>query len=395
MPPAKSPTAEPIQPAVETCRACQGWNAPGAAYCALCGAVQPAAKLAQIYGISLCWSTVWASRAALLGAGVGLLLGGVTVAAQGQMHLLQAARWLVPGPLAALVGTLIFFEKRGFLWPVTLVALSLGIAATRPVMVYHPLLLAGSVGLTLGGLLGLWQGVQRDRALAERDGRCVETLRNAAQARVRGHDQNLTKMRELRLKIQQSVAPSQQASPLHALDLAEQATQAQALRDEISLWRLELAMWQNPLQPIQMRWRQYSVAQCEVARHTLSNALTDGDAMLRRWQAHPQGESDLATRCQGALLRLLQACERLQQLLILRETAALAVGAPDARQAFAEPTLPVETLRQLEILRHGPDLGEISQSLAEIRDTSARIAAHQEAIAEVERLVPAGDQDWP
>lgn len=368
-----------------TCRDCQAWVHPGATHCSLCGIVLPTARPWRLLGLPWTQAQVGGVLGALAGAALGAIVGLSCRDVEAALAFVAVARWLAIGGLGALGGLVgRSMSGRPGLVRGALVGVAIGVLFGPRQAVYHPWTLGLGAGLGLLGVLGVLGGRRLDRTLAERDPRCVRTLRTQTLDRLQRLEADARRMTDLQERLAREVAPTHRPAALHALDVARDATDRQRQRDGVTLWRLAVAEWQNPLQPIQSGWRTGTLAECETWLRTLQDAESSGRRRLEAWQDDPLGQTDAGRRVVRQLEHLLGAVARLREAVLLRQTAVLAAGSPGVREAFVGTELPAETLRDIERLRELPDLQEVGTAVLD--EAALRVQSEQLAVLEVEGL---------
>ena len=380
------------KPHFQTCRECHAWVGPHAMHCSMCGIVEPTARPWNLFGLNLSQMQVGGILGALGGALVGTAVGLSCRDFEAAATLLDFGRWLAPVSIGAFAGLMGWSMSRAAgAVRSALVGVVCGWLLVLPSAVYHPWKIGFAMGIGLLGLAGALGGRRLDQTLAQRDLRCIKTLREATEARVLRLRADMARMGLLRRDILAGVPPHQRDAALHALDAATEATERQLQREEVATWRLQLAQWQNPLQPIQAGWRQFTLAQCELYVRTLQDAEREGKNWQVHWQQSELAHTDAGRRVIRSLALLLGACDRLGDALLLRQAAVMAAGSPGVREAFGGMELPAEALRQIDLLRDGLDLTDMASGMAQLDEEALRLQMEQLAVREVELLVPERD----
>lgn len=376
-----------------TCRACQAQVDRRARYCPVCGVVAPLSALrharARLAG--------WPDIGAVIGGAVGVWAGAT-------LGSLLSSLWQAPGwqsllgalalPCSIGAGALLGYNSRRHRGAAAGAALGAGLAliANGAFKAW----LAASAGAILGAALSVVAGVYLGRRYIARWGQEVvdarqprSLLETAAQLarRIAQLDASAARMTALQAQVAQGIPADRAAPVLAALAAAQQATQRQRDRLQVEAWRVELARWQNQLQPALAVWRRLGDREAEAAQHSVRHA----QQQLAQWQAEwgraAQGQTEPGLAVLAHAVRLQQACAQLSQVLLVRQAIALAQGSPGAADAFGTPAVAADALEQLDLLRSRRELGDYLQSAGDARDEVQRLQAEQEAIAEVERLL--------
>jgi hypothetical protein len=237
----------------------------------------------------------------------------------------------------------------------------------------------GFMGASVGALLGGWlderlqTGTARPGSLATLERtfrkRCAELL-------VAEHKIEISTKR-----IAATVAEPRQVDALAALQHAKQASQRQRRRYGVELRRIELARWQNRLEPVADKARDADHDACEALLSELLAANHDGQDLLSRWQETELAQERGMTEVNAALNETLNDCESLRQALLMRQAQTLTESSPGIEEAFSAEAA------GLPVVINGAGIAAQVKALAdeapELERERLRLAAELEAIEEV------------
>jgi len=255
-----------------------------------------------------------------------------------------------------------------------------------------PVWSAGVLGWSLGLVAGARAGrratqaftrgwLERHQPNSVRDS-AVDVARRLHE--LRGH---ALRIASLRHRIERDVPGEARLTALRALEAASVATQRQQERCEVERWRLDMARWQNGLQPLLRDWRGCEEAECHRRLAKLETAWAAGRELAAQWAGSGLAASAAGGRTLATLERLLGACEELQHALLLRAAVSIAADSPGVHEAFGNKAMGLDDAPEIELLRERTALAEYLADPDDAEETSARLEAELQAIAEVEQLV--------
>lgn len=359
----------------------------------MCGIAQPTdrwLRLRQQIGVS------WRDLCAIVGGVLGLTAGFSL------WQLWQnAVRFGTPGPLRFAFVLLVALTGLGVgrLMGGLRLALGLGIAGlvlATPTALHAEWLrtwpepgVGSLLTVTLGAfgwLVGRVYGpTYADAWWEERRPRSVLEMRAFLTQRQMELSESLTKMKALGQRLAQQNPDNPHMPALETLRAAYHASEQQLQRHTVDGWQVTMAVWQNAVQPILASWRQMDAREAEHAAATLEKLAQTGTQTVEEWRKWP---ADLrGQRTIAQMTDLIAGVEHLREAVMLRQAVALAQASPGIHEAFMGRELPVETQTQIENLRQGAVLSEISASVPELAHERERLRVEHAAIGEVERLM--------
>lgn len=316
------------------CRCCAGAVRHDADRCSMCGAVAPAhhwRRLLDVDGI-----------------------------------FARSAAWLVGG-LGFFGGSFMVFGRPQFFSGGVIAALAM--ASTGAFM-------GASVGTLLGGFLDshLLTGAPPQRSIHA----VGIWLQQRREALLVAHQQILNSQK----RVAATVDAAERDRAMSALHHANTATTKQLRRYEVELWRVELARWNNRLEPLVDLVTTATHDECEAMFPHLLRLAQEGKSMLAAWsQSEPE-----TTRGRSATIEALQAglqgCEALRQALLLRQAQTLAESSPGVAEAFAPQTTAL--LGGVAGDRISAELDALRHDLPQLREEALRLRAELDAIAAVD-----------
>ncbi len=385
----------PFQSPFQPCRDCHAWVDLRAEHCPICGIVWPTSRWLTLRQDSgLAWRDLAAGIGALSGIAGGFMLW---------QFWQQSIRYGMPGPLrlAFVLGSTATAYALGRALTSPRVAFFLGcgaMALAMPAALHSQRLLTfpdGIIGtaMTLGlGGVGWLLGRFFGPAVAAQNWECrqprnVRETLSTLEQRLHELRASREKMRMLGLRLSQQLPGGAQHPALATLRTAVQATETQYHSHVIHAWQMTTAIWQNQAQPVLAQWRHLDAPECETAGATLDKMTQDGEKLLQTWQEAPEAEDPRGQRALQQLQRLIAAVAHLRQAVLLRQATALAQATPGMHEAFDTGVMPGDALSQIDELRQGARLLDLSGAATELAAENERIRVEQAAILEVEKLV--------
>lgn len=393
VPVARTVTANtPHQPRFVRCRACGLWVGVRSEQCAMCGIAWPTSRwLALRQESGLHWRDVTAVVGGLAGLVSGSVLFGLwqTAVRQGAPGPLRFAMVVAAGATGFLLGRVMGTFRLALGIAVGSLLLAVPMVSESEILRTWPgtatgtalIVLLGSVGWLAGRVLG---PMYAESTWEARRPRSVDATRDDLDRRERALEHSLQQVKALGTRMAQENPHNPALEPLRA---TYHATEAALHRLAVDKWQVRMAIWQNEVQPIVADWRRLNAREAEAAVATLDRTAQTGRQLAQGWQTDTHASDPRGQRVIADMERLVEAVERLREAVLLRQAVALAQESPGALRAGLPHDLPIEAQGQIEQLRQGAMLSEVSSSQAELAAEKERLWAEEAAARDLEELL--------
>ncbi|GEM_PF-3505215 len=246
----------------------------------------------------------------------------------------------------------------------------------------------GGMGWSVGSMLGSWLD---DQYLYPRRGRSVAEVSSHIARRVSELNAGLEHIAVSRKRVSASVQSATRTSALDALGHAEKATIRQLARYRLEKRRVELAWWNNRIEPLVAGWDRADRETCERWLNDLMAIVHDGKKLLSACEEDAQDGTAAAMRTAEAVSQGLHACEALRQALLVRQAQVVAQSSPGMDEAFSTAALVPIDEATLDRQRTADEIAAMVGDMPGLEEESLRLAAELDAIDEVERITDTGE----
>lgn len=245
-------------------------------------------------------------------------------------------------------------------------------------------LLGGLVGAAMAGsvgaLLGSWLDDNRLYPLTRRS---VFDVRQRITERRMQLLADRDAIAASRKRVMATVTGPHQTAALGALEASEAATAKQLVRYDIELWRIELSVWNNRIEPIADGWQQADHAACERWLGDLLAIMHDGRELRDRWSTSAAAQDRAGQRAIAAVTEAEQVCDTLRQALLVRQAQTLASRSPGIDAAYALGTRSPIDPETLTSSRLAQELQTLVDVVPDLENEAVRLHAEVLAIDEL------------